>query len=230
MRRWPALRGALPCALLLAACAAADRPFADPACRGPHEVREAGSAAIQAFVHERRMTVASFFGYSGAGYEDPVAMRAQAARLLDTLDPRRTLVNAGATEVGIGAVYEIAKRKGFTTAGIVSSLARDERVPLSPCVDHVFFVPDTLWGGRLPGSDRLAPTSEAIVATSELFFAIGGGEIARDELLAAQRAGKPVHFVPADLDHRVARERARQRGQPEPTDFRGAAHAALAPP
>jgi hypothetical protein len=103
-------------------------------------------------------------------------------------------------------------------------------VALSPCVDHVFFVPDTLWGGRLPGSDGLAPTSEAIVAVSDIFFAIGGGEIARDELLAARRAGKPVHFVPADFDHRIARERARQRGQPEPADFRGAAHTALALP
>lgn len=229
MRR-PLPHVAWPCALLLAACATADLPAPAAACRGPHDVREADRAAIEAFVQQRRMQVASFFGYSGAGYQDPAALRAQAAQWLATLDPRRTLVNVGATAVGIGAVYELAKRQGFVTLGIVSTLARDEAVPLSPCVDHVFFVRDTSWGGRLPGSERLAPTSEAIVALSDSFYALGGGEIARDELLAARRAGKPVHFVPADLDHRIARERARQRGQPEPVDFRGAAHPALAAP
>ena len=30
------------------------------------------------------------------------------------------------------------------------------------------------------------------------------------------------------MDHRVARDKAQAKGQPEPTDFRGAAHAAFA--
>jgi hypothetical protein len=47
-------------------------------------------------------------------------------------------------------------------------------------------------------------------------------------LLAARRAGKPVTFVPADVNHTIAREKARKRGEPAPADLRGAAHGALA--
>ena len=101
-------------------------------------------------------------------------------------------------------------------------------VPLSPCVDHVFFVKDSTWGGKIPGSERLAPTSAAIVAISDSIVAIGGGDIARDEMLAARKAGKRVTFIPADMNHRLAREKAQKRGLAQPQDFRGAAHAAFA--
>jgi hypothetical protein len=69
------------------------------------------------------------------------------------------LVNIGATAEGIGAVYDIAKQKGFTTMGIVSTLARDEGVALSRCVDYVFYVKDSTWGGRTSSDGRLAPPS-----------------------------------------------------------------------
>ena len=52
--------------------------------------------------------------------------------------------------------------------------------------------------------------------------------LTRDEMLAARRAGKPVTFVPADMNHTIAREKAGKRGEPAPADFRGAAHSALA--
>jgi hypothetical protein len=127
---------------------------------------------------------------------------------------------------GIGAVYEVAKAMGFTTMGIVSSLVQAEDV--SPCVDYVFYVQDDRWGGRVRGGKRLSPTSEAIVAVSSAFVGIGGGEVARDELSAARKRGKPVVFIPADMNHRLAREKALKRGEPEPADFRGSAHAGLA--
>jgi hypothetical protein len=57
---------------------------------------------------------------------------------------------------------------------------------------------------------------------------IGGGEIARDELLAARAAARSVSFIAADLNHRIARDQARAQGRPEPVDFSGAAHAAIA--
>jgi hypothetical protein len=117
---------------------------------------------------------------------------------------------------------------GFTTMGIVSSLAQAERVALSPCVDYLFYVPDDSWGGRVRGGERLSPTSEAIVAVSSAFVGIGGGDVARDELSAARKRGKPVVFIPADMNHGLAREKARKRGEPEPTDFRGSAHTGLA--
>lgn len=198
------------------------------ACTGPGEARQATAAAIAAFVKGRHMKVLTFAGYSGAGYERPAAMLAQAAHVLDGEDPARTLVNAGATAEGIGAVYELAKGRGYTTLGIVSTRARDEGVALSPCVDHVFFVKDATWGGRLPGRGaRLSPVSAAIVANSAALVVIGGGDIARDEALAARRAGKPVTFIAADMNHDAARAKAKRRGLPEPGDFRGSAHAAL---
>ena len=219
------LAGALAAAILGMAAAAPSR-----ACAGQPAAREATARDIAAFVRHRGMTVLTFAGYSGAGYEDETAMLARAAEVLDARDPAVTLVNVGATAQGIGAVYGLAKEKGFATIGIVSVLARDEGVALSPCVDDVFYVRDKTWGGRLPGSARLSPTSAAIVAGSASMIGIGGGDIARDEMLAARRAGKPVVFFPADMDHRLAGEKAAKKGAPAPTpaDLRGAAHAVFA--
>lgn len=193
----------------------------------PSQVDE-GEAALRAWVQQQGRQVLSFVGYSGAGYEDPEAMLAIARRVLDGVDPARTVVAAGATAEGIGAVYALARRRGFVTLGIVSSLARDEAVPLSHCVDRVFYIPDTTWGGRLP-EGGLAPTSAALVGVSDSLVGIGGGEIARDELLAARAAGKAVSFFQADMRHQAARDKAAARGQPAPQDFRGAAHPALLP-
>jgi NADPH:quinone reductase-like Zn-dependent oxidoreductase len=185
-------------------------------------MKEATPEEIRAFFRQRGQKVITFLGYSGAEYEDPAAMLAQATKTLAEFDPKRTIVNIGATAVGIGAVYEIAKKKGFTTTGIVSTQARDDGVALSTCVDHVFFVRDATWGGLVPGTERLSPTSTAIVDNSDVMVAIGGGEVARDELVAARRTGKEVRFIPADMNHRIAREKAEKKGQPVPTDFRGA--------
>lgn len=216
----------VPLAVLIL-CAQALAPRTADACDGPREVREATLESIQEFVQGRKMTVLTFAGYSGAEYQDPAAMLERASQILDGYEPAKTLINIGGTAVGIGAVYELAKRKGFTTIGITSSLARDEHVALSSCADYVFYVRDSTWGGRISGADRLAPTSAAIVDISSSFVAFGGGDIARDEMLAARQAGKPVTFIPADMNHEIAREKAKKKGQPEPTDFRGSAHAAL---
>jgi hypothetical protein len=154
-------------------------------------------------------------------------MLASAERVLSAFDPGSTIVNIGATPDGIGAVYELAKRKGFVTTGIVSAQAMRYDVGLSPHVDHVFYVEDATWGGYLEGTDRLSPTSEAMVENSNILVGIGGGEVARDELLEARRSGREVRFFPADMNHAKARENARRKGIPPPTDFRGAAHLAF---
>lgn len=186
-------------------------------------VREATPEEIRAFFQDKKMRVLTFLGYSGAGYEDQAGMLKEAAGILAEFDPKGTIVNIGATAQGIGAVYDLAKQQGFLTSGIVSTQARKYKVALSPSVDLVFYVKDATWGGFLPGTERLSPTSRAMVESSDLIVAIGGGEVARDELLAAKRLGKQVKFIPADMNHRAAREKARQQGQPAPTDFRGAA-------
>lgn len=219
-------------ALALAAVfgqSAAPAGAAEPCVGGvaPH-LQEAGIADIRAFARGQGKRILSFVGYSAAGYEDQDAMLAEAGRVLDVHSPARTLINIGATADGIGAVYALARSRGFVTIGIVSSLARDEKLPVSPCVDEVFFIKDATWGGRLPGSRHLSPTSAALVAVSHRVVGIGGGEVARDEMLAARAAGIPVRFFAADMNHAIARDKARNKGQAEPVDFRGAAHGALA--
>jgi hypothetical protein len=64
-----------------------------------------------------------------------------------------------------------------------------------------------------------------MVENSDIIVGIGGREVARDELVAAQRLGKKVRFIPADMNHHKARESARKKKLPDPTDFRGAASA-----
>jgi hypothetical protein len=182
---------------------------------------------IAAFFKGKQKTVLTFVGYSGAGYEDEASMRKHAESILGEYDPAKTIVNIGATPEGIGAIYEIAKRKGFLTTGIVSSQAMQYNVKLSPHVDQAFYVEDSTWGGFVAGTKELSPTSKAMVENSDIIIGIGGGEVARDELISAKRLGKKVRFIPADMNHQKARESARKKKLPEPTNFRGAANAAF---
>jgi hypothetical protein len=184
--------------------------------------------AVRAYFKAREKTVVTFVGYSGAEYEDKAAMLSRAGAILTSLDPRTTIVNVGATIDGIGAVYNLAHELGFETTGIVSSQARESGATLAPCAGTVFFVEDPSWGGLMKGTTNLSPTSTAIVGVSDRIVAIGGGEVARDEFEAARRSGKTTEFFPADMNHEIARARAKKNGQPPPTDFRGALGAALA--
>jgi hypothetical protein len=196
-------------------------------CESPMTTRVGSPEEIRTFFESKKMRVLTFLGYSGADYEDKMAMLAHAAQILDKFDPKTTIVNIGATAEGIGAVYEAAKRKGFLTAGIVSTQAKESEVALSPCVDIVFLVKDTSWGGFIPGTEKLSPTSQAIVENSDVIIAIGGGEVARDEMIAARQSGKYVQFIPAEMNHQIARDKALRKAQPAPTDFRGAAASAF---
>ena len=192
------------------------------ACDKPKSNMEATPSDVGAFFKGQGKTVLTLLGYSGAGYEDEAALATHVTAILEKYEPRTTIVNIGATIDGIGRVYELAKQRGFVTSGIVSTQARDSNATLSPCVDHVFYVQDPSWGGFVKGSERLSPTSEAMVAVSDHLVAIGGGEVSRDELIAARRAGKDTTYVPADMNHRIALEKAAKKGQAPPTDFRGA--------
>jgi len=193
------------------------------ACELATTVRDATLEDIKTFFVGEKKAVVTFVGYSGAEYEDKATMLQTADNLLEEFDPAKTIINIGATHVGIGAVYALAKRKGFLTTGIVSALAKEDQAALSPCVDYVFYVPDTAWGGFIEGSQRLSPTSAALVENSDEVIGIGGGEAARDELLEAKRRGKKIRFIPADMHHQKAREKAQKAGLPVPTQFGGAA-------
>lgn len=211
---------AMGLALMLAACTATN-----PGHHAP-KVRTATKEEMRDFVQRSgRTTVLTFVGYSGAGYENRSALLAAAEKVLEGYDPKTTIVNIGATEEGIGAVYEVAEHEGFLTTGIVSTQAKRAGSALASHCDHVFYVEDDTWGGYLPGTERLSPTSEAMVEVSTVVVAIGGGEVARDEVLAAKRLGRKVLFIPADMDHRKAIEKAATKGLPAPTEFQGAVHA-----
>jgi hypothetical protein len=190
---------------------------------GQASMKTAAAEEIKTFFQGKAKTVLTFLGYSGAGYEDQAAMLKLAEQVLNEFDPLKTIVNIGATSEGIGAIYKIAQERHFVTTGIVSIQAKHDKVPLSPFVDYVFYVEDPTWGGYLKGTDRLSPTSETMVENSDFVVAIGGGEVARDELLTAKRSGKQVRYFPAEMNHQKAQDAARKKGAPEPTNFLGAA-------
>lgn len=171
------------------------------------------------FFMSQRKTVLTFYGYSGMGYEDEKAMLAIARKVLSGYSPETTLVNIGVTSVGIGAVYPLAKSMGFETAGIVTSLALEYKGGISESVDHICFVKDKQWGGYLPDSNELSPTSKAMVECSDILVGIGGGGISEAEMLAGKAQGKPVYFYPAEKNHANAIRYAKKMGLPPPESF-----------
>jgi hypothetical protein len=123
------------------------------------------------------------------------------------------------TSVGIGTVYLLAKSMGFETTGIATNLALEHPTDISEAVDHICFVADKQWGGNLPDSDQLSPTSRAMVECSDILVGIGGGGISEAEMLAGKAQGKPVYFYPADMNHARAIQRAKRMGLPPPESF-----------
>ncbi len=208
--------------LVLGACA-------EPPSELLQTTSRAGVEEVVRWFEGHDLHVVTFIGYSGAGYEDEDAMLAAARAELEKHDPTKTLVNIGATPDGIGAVYALARELGFRTAGIVSTQGWDYRETITLDVQRVFFVEDATWGGYGEGSTTLSPTSEAMVRVSDEIVGIGGGAVGRDEMLEARKRGKPVRFIPADMNHAKAVAKAKRKGKPVPTDFHGAAAAALMP-
>ena len=206
------------CVLFISICRCTPRGVTEPqqSVISPDE-------AIQYFAQQDKV-VLTFVGYSGAEYEAADKMLDEARNILSQYSPQKTIVNIGATPSGIGAVYDVAKKMGFATTGIVSTQAKEYQVSLSPYVDRVFYIEDNTWGGFLKNTDKLSPTSQAMVQSSDIVIGIGGGEVARDEMLNAQRMGKKVRYIPADMNHQIAIEKARKKNIPVPIDFKGAAY------
>ena len=177
---------------------------------------------LRTFAHLSR-DVLTFVGYSGMGYENEAEMLERAAQILANHDPKTTFVNIGVTAEGIGAVYPLARALGFQTTGIVSRVSLDYPGSISSDVNLIFIMGDKVWGGNLPGTHDLSPTSEAMVRCSTRVVAIGGNEISRDELTGAQRLGIPIEYYPAEINHANRIQRAAARGEPTPVDFSGAA-------
>jgi hypothetical protein len=169
----------------------------------------------------------TFYGYSGMGYEDEQGMLQTARHVLNQYRPEKTLVIIGATNVGIGAVYRVAKANGFETVGIVSTEALEDPLSISDACDHICFIKDNQWGGKLPNSEELSPTSKTMVACSDILVAIGGNSISRDEVLEGKRQGKPVQYFPAEMNREAWIRYTRRKGEPLPTSFLGSLHDVL---
>jgi hypothetical protein len=176
------------------------------------------------FIRSRAKMVLTIYGYSGMGYEDEGGMLKTAREVLSQYRTEKTLVVSGATEVGIGAIYPLAKTMGFETAGIVTMEESEDPENISVFVDHVCFIKDSQHGGKLPNSNELSPTSRAMVDCSDVLVAIGGNDISRDELIEGKKQGKPIQYFPADLNHERAIRRAKNNGLPMPESFSGAVH------
>lgn len=178
---------------------------------------------VAKFFADKSKKVLTFMGFSGAGYEDEEEVHRRARKILESHSPDETIVNIGATEEGIGKLYQLAKSMGFMTTGIVSTQAKKYDAALSDHVDVVFFIEDETWGGFME-DEKLSPTSQAMVESSDFLVAFGGGEVTRDELTAAERMGKKVRFVVAEMNHATAIDKAKKKNLPAPTDFYGAAY------
>ncbi|MBT3586558.1 MAG: nicotinate-nicotinamide nucleotide adenylyltransferase [Halobacteriovoraceae bacterium] len=182
---------------------------------------------IRKFFKDKGKKVITFMGYSGAGYQDEAKMLEQARKILSKADPKKTIINIGATTDGIGKVYELAKKMGFETTGVVSEMAK-KYGGLSPYSDTSFYVKDDSWGGYRKGSKTLTDTSKAMIENSDLVVSIGGGAVSADEFDAARAMGKDAIFFEADLDHKIATNKAKKNSQPLPKDFKGDAHGSIA--
>jgi hypothetical protein len=172
------------------------------------------------FIKSLGKTVLTFYGYSGLGYEDEKGMLNIARKVLSGHSPKNTLVNIGVTSTGCGAIYPLAKLMGFETTGIVTTLALEYRGGISESVDHICFIKDTQWGGKLPTSNELSQTSKAMVECSDILVGIGGGGICDDEMLYGQELGKPIQYFPAEMNHEIAIRYYKSLGKSPPKSFR----------
>jgi hypothetical protein len=177
-------------------------------------------------IKAKNKKVVTLIGFSGAEYENKEGMLKLVEALLKKFKPDQTIINIGATPDGIGAAYDLAKKMGFTTTGIVSTEAKAYKGSITAAVDHVYFVKDKTWGGMNAETKQLNPTSQAMIDSSDEVIAIGGGDVGRDEISAARNLGKNVLFVGADMNIKKAKEKAAKKNQPEPIDFRGTAELA----
>ena len=175
------------------------------------------------FFKRKGKIVITFFGYS-VDYQDKENMLGIVREVLSQYAPEKTLVNIGATIGGVGAAYPLIKSLEFVTTGIVSTEALAYPEDISNAVEHVCFIKDQQWGGKLPNSNELSPTSKAMVDCSDILVAIGGNDITRDELLAGKEHGKPIQFFPAEINHEWLIRRARSSGLPLPESFSGSVH------
>jgi hypothetical protein len=163
--------------------------------------------------------VVTFAGFGELGYQDEAAFDAIVRAELDRFDPPSTIVNTGTLitrgfQLGVAAVYPIARARGFLTTGVHPSvaLAHAREHALSPAVERIYFVEDTTWGGYLENTETLSNTLTALLAISSELVAIGGGDHTAQEVAAFMARGKAVRFIPAEMHHATTRRWSQRAG------------------
>lgn len=178
---------------------------------------------MQKLKKENNKKVLTIFGYSGLGYQDVDALKKELRGILEKITPKDYYINIGATEDGIGCIYEIAKELGFETIGVVSNLALSYSGKFSDYVEKIYIVNDTYWGGFVPGTKQLADTTKIYLAVSDEILAFGGGYNTAVTFIEAKKIGIPTKYTPFEMNH----EQALKQSKGEVVDFRGQAYNAI---
>ena len=166
-------------------------------------------------------SIFTLFGYSLLDYEQKRTIMGAIREELEKLDPKEWVINIGATEDGIGAAYFIAKELGFKTTGIVSTQALMYSGKFSPYVDEIYVVNDAHWGGYVPGTNKLAPTTTAFLSCSDVISAYGGGANTAAMLNHVADKDIEIRFTSAEMNHEKAISEAARQGLAKPEKFTG---------
>lgn len=166
--------------------------------------------------------VHTIFGFSDLEYEHKDVVLKQIRIDLEKLDPKTTIINIGATEDGVGAAYKIAKDLGFETTGIVSMQALSYSGQFSKFVDSIYILSDGLWGGFIPGTRKLTPTTQAFISVSDSIAFYGGNLNSLATLKSAIKFKIPFSFYTADMNHKILDQKLKLSNQIAKT-YKGAA-------
>lgn len=188
------------------------------------------SSEILRFFESKKKYVITFAGYGELGYQDISFVEHVIKDVLRHWQPAEIIVNSGTLirvggEEGIAQVYRLAKELGIETCGIHPgiSLKWADTHPVSPFVDHVYFVEDATWGGYLNDRQEPSPTLKVLMEVTDELIVIGGGKHAADELEAFLQKGMQVKYFPAQMNHRATQAWCKKAGVNIP-DLNGAAY------
>ncbi|CAM3485614.1 MULTISPECIES: hypothetical protein [Yersinia] len=176
--------------------------------------------------HIKGKQVLVFSGFSGMGYDDVEAFQTSLESTLKEASlnhgKHNVVVVAGATSVGIGAVYSLAKKLEIKTLGIVSEQAKGGGEIASSC-DDVIYVPEKKGSWQvlydidkakgLTGSYMTYVASKASPASGGEFFAFGGGDVTVSELKEAKKLGITTRVYP---DFQPNRDKVKERQANKP--------------